>query len=49
MKRKKKVMRDEKNPFKIIGKIYKTIVTPAITHGSECWAVKKNRYTQTPR
>ena len=33
---------DKKMCIKIKGKIYKTIAKPAMTYGSECWAVKKN-------
>ena len=35
------VMCDRKMPVKLKDKVYKTIIRPAMTYGSECWAVKK--------
>ena len=35
------VMCDRKMPVKLKDKVFKTIIRPAITYGSECWAVKK--------
>ena len=35
------VMCDKEMPIKIKGKIYKTIVKPAMTYESECLTVKK--------
>ena len=35
------VMCDRKMPEKLIDKVFKTIIRPAMTYGSECWAVKK--------
>ncbi len=32
---------DRKMPVKLKDKIFKTIIRPAMTYGSECWAVKK--------
>ena len=33
---------DRKMPVKLKDKVFKTIIRPAMTYGSECWAVKKN-------
>ena len=35
------VMCDRKMPVKLKDKVFKTIIRPAMTYGSECWAVKK--------
>ena len=35
------VMCDRKMPVKLKDKVFKTIIRPALTYGSECWAVKK--------
>ena len=35
------VMCDRKMPLKLKDKVFKTIIGPAMTYGSECWAVKK--------
>ena len=35
------VMCDRKMPVKLKDKVYKTIIRPAMTYGSECWAVNK--------
>ena len=35
------VMCDRKVPVKLKDKVFKTIIRPAMTYGSECWAVKK--------
>ncbi|KAL0809484.1 hypothetical protein ABMA28_011031 [Loxostege sticticalis] len=35
------VLCDPKMPIKIKGKIYKTVVRPAMMYGSECWTIKK--------
>ena len=35
------VMCDSKMPVKWKDKVFKTIIRPAMTYGSECWAVKK--------
>ena len=35
------VMRDRKMPVKLKDNVFKTIIRPAMTYGSECWAVKK--------
>ena len=35
------VMCDRKMPVELKDKVFKTIIRPAITYGSECWAVKK--------
>ena len=35
------VMCDRKKPVKLIDKVFKTIIRPAMTYGSECWAVMK--------
>ncbi len=35
------VMCDRKIPVKLKDKVFKTIIRPAMTYGSECWAVKK--------
>ena len=35
------VMCDRKMPVKLKDKVYKTIIRPVTTYGSECWAVKK--------
>ena len=34
------VMCDRKMPVKLKEKVFKTIIRPARTYGSECWAVK---------
>ena len=34
------MMCDRKMPVELKDKVFKTIIRPAITHGSECWAVK---------
>ena len=31
---------DRKIPLRLKAKIYETIIRPALTHGSECWAMK---------
>ena len=36
-----RVMCDRKMPVKLKDKVFKTIIRPAMTSGSECWAVKK--------
>ena len=36
-----RVMCDRKMPVKLKDKDFKTIIRPAMTYGSECWAVKK--------
>ena len=33
---------DRKMPVELKDKVFKTIIRPAMTYGSECWAVKKN-------
>ena len=35
------VMCDRKMPVELKDKVFKTIIRPAMTYGSECWAVKK--------
>ena len=35
------VVCDRKMPVKLKDKVFKTIIRPAMTYGSECWAVKK--------
>ena len=35
------VMCDFKMPIELEDKVFKTIIRPAMTYGSECWAVKK--------
>ena len=35
------VMCDRKMPVKLKDKVFKTIIRPAMTYGTECWAVKK--------
>ena len=35
------VMCDRKMPVKLKDKVFKTIITPAMTYSSECWALKK--------
>ena len=35
------VMCDKKMPVELKDKVFKTIIGPAMTYGSECWAVKK--------
>ena len=35
------VMCDRKMPVKLKANVFKTIIRPAMTYGSECWAVKK--------
>ena len=35
------VMCDRKMPVKLKDKVFKTIIRPAMTYGSQCWAVKK--------
>ena len=35
------VICDKKMPVKLKCKVFKTIISPAMTYGSECWAVKK--------
>ena len=35
------VMCDMKMPVELKDKVFKTIIRPAMTYGSECWAVKK--------
>ena len=35
------VMYDRKMPVKLKDKVFKTMIRPAMTYGSECWAVKK--------
>ena len=35
------VMCDRKMPVELKDKLFKTIIRPAMTYGSECWAVKK--------
>ena len=35
------VMCDRKMPVELKAKVFKTIIRPAMTYGSECWAVKK--------
>ena len=35
------VMCDRKIPVKLKDKVFKTIIRPAMTYGSECWAVRK--------
>ena len=32
---------DRKMPVKLKDKVFKPIIRPAMTYGSECWAVKK--------
>lgn len=32
---------DRRMPFKLKGKIYKTVIRPVVMYGSECWAMKK--------
>ena len=34
------VLYDRKIPLRLKAKIYKTIIRPALTYGSECWAIK---------
>ena len=34
-------MCDMKMPVELKDKVFKTIIRPAMTYGSECWAVKK--------
>ena len=36
------VMCDRKMPVELKDKVFKTIIRPAMTYGSECWALKKN-------
>ena len=36
-----RVMCDRKMPVELKDKVFKTIIRPAITYGSECWAIKK--------
>ena len=36
-----RVICDRKMPVELKDKVYKTIIRPAMTHGSECWAGKK--------
>ena len=36
------VMCDRKMPVELKDRVFKTIIRPAMTYGSECWAVKKN-------
>ena len=35
-------MCDRKMPVELNDKVFKTIIRPAMTYGSECWAVKKD-------
>ena len=35
------MMCDRKMPVELKDKIFQTIIRPAMTYGSECWAVKK--------
>ncbi len=35
------VMCDRKMPVELKDKVFKTIIRPTMTYGSECWAVKK--------
>ena len=35
------VMCDRKMPVELEEKVFKTIIRPAMTYGSECWAIKK--------
>lgn len=35
------VLCDHKMPVRVKGKIYKTVVRPALTYGAECWTIKK--------
>ena len=35
------VMCDRKMPVELKDKVFKAIIRPAMTYGSECWAVKK--------
>ena len=35
------VMCDRKMPVELKNKVLKTIIKPAMTHGSECWAIKR--------
>ena len=41
MERSIRVVCDRKMPVELKGKVFKTIIRPAMTYGSECWAVKK--------
>ena len=34
-------MCDRKMPIELKDKVFNTIIRPAMTYGSECWAVKK--------
>ncbi len=34
------VLCDRKIPLRLKAKIYETIIRPALTYGSECWAMK---------
>ena len=38
------VMCDRKKPVEL--KVFKTIIRPAMTHGSQCWAVKTSNDTR---
>ena len=31
----------DRMPMELYDKVFKTIIRPAMTYGSECWAVKK--------
>lgn len=35
------VLSDSRMPIKVEGKVYKTIVRPAMIYGAECWIMKK--------
>lgn len=35
------VLSDSRMPVKVEGKVYKTIVRPAMIYGAECWIMKK--------
>ena len=35
------VLCDKKVPIKLKDKVYKTVIKPTMTHGAECWAVRK--------
>ena len=40
-KEKSWIMCDRKVPVELKDKVFKAVIRPAMTHGSECWAVKK--------
>ena len=40
------VMCDRKMPVELKDKVFKTIIRPAMTYGSECWAIKKKDENQ---